>query len=274
MVVLAAKALMHSGQRGIVFTGWAKLSMTLLSKATKDVALLAYAEKNIVFVEGAPHEWLFPKVLCTVHHGGAGTTAAAMRAGMPTIITPVFLDQWDHAYLVNNLGVGVGFEKQFQKISAEELGTAIKQVVQSTEIAAKAKQIGKILKEEDGAQNIVNAVQDFWQRWVESGKYQAKMDDMKRVRKEAKQSFFARNFSCFHGCFSFRSKQQPRLPNAHSPEESLENLMPSLLNKNLSPAMEAFADIKGIQSAGSISPSHYRRRPATADFFKGKDNGR
>jgi len=129
-----------------------------------------------------------------------------MRAGMPTIITPVFLDQWDHAYLVNNLGVGVGFEKQFQKISAEELGTAIKQVVQSTEIAAKAKQIGKILKEEDGAQNIVNAVQDFWQRWVESGKYQAKMDDMKRVR--------------------------------------------------------------------SISPSHYRRRPATADFFKGKDNGR
>jgi len=55
MVVLAAKALMHSGQRGIVFTGWAKLSMTLLSKATKDVALLAYAEKNIVFVEGAPH---------------------------------------------------------------------------------------------------------------------------------------------------------------------------------------------------------------------------
>mmetsp|Transcript_71230 Transcript_71230/g.135856 ORF Transcript_71230/g.135856 Transcript_71230/m.135856 type:complete len:319 (-) Transcript_71230:101-1057(-) len=206
MVVLASRALMHSGQRGIILSGYAKLSMTVLSKATDDAALLAYAEKNILFVKSAPHEWLFPQVSCTVHHGGVGTLTAALRAGKPTIITPVFLDQWDHAHLVNRLGAGIGFDKQLQKISAEELGDAMRKVVESTEMAAKAKEAGEILQEEDGTQNIVNAVQDFWQEWVESGKYQAKMDDMKRVR--------------------------------------------------------------------SISPSHYRRRPATADFFKGKDNGR
>jgi len=259
MVVFVSRALMHSGQRGIILSGWAKLSMTALIQATKDMALLAYAAKNILFVDKAPHEWLFPRVACTVHHGGAGTMASALRAGVPTVITPVFLDQWDHSYLVNKLGVGIGFKKQFQKISAEELGTAIKNVLESTEITAKAKRMGETLRKEHGTQNIVNAVQDFWHRWVQSGRYQAKIMEKKRLRDEARQSSHARSFSCFQGCFSFRSKQKQRLLDTPPLKDDDVNPMPNLLNHSI----ELLADVKGIPLAGStvgfVCPKHYRQ---------------
>jgi len=170
--------------------------MSALTNATKDTALIAYAEKNILFVESVSHEWLFTKVLCTVHHGGAGTTVAAMRAGVPTIITPVFLDQFDHAYLVNKLGVGIGFGKQFQKITAEELGNAIKEVQDSSEMAAKAKEMCDTLKEENGTSNMVTAVQDFWHQWVESGKYRAKISEIKMAKEESQTNSSQRRFSC------------------------------------------------------------------------------
>ena len=60
-----------------------------------------------------------------VHHGGAGTTNASLRSGSPTIVTPIFFDQFDHAYLVSKLGVGVGFSKHFKDISKSDLAESI-----------------------------------------------------------------------------------------------------------------------------------------------------
>ena len=91
MVLMATEALRESGQRGIILGGWAQLSQELLEKATKDEALIEYARENILFVNKAPHEWLLPRVSAAVHHGGAGTTNASLRAGVPTIITPGML---------------------------------------------------------------------------------------------------------------------------------------------------------------------------------------
>ena len=45
----------------------------------------------------ASHQWLFPRCSCVVHHGGLGTTQAALRAGVPSVITPVFGDQFHNA---------------------------------------------------------------------------------------------------------------------------------------------------------------------------------
>merc|ERR1711879_213697 len=87
-------------------------------------SLVDYAKENILFVEKAPHEWLFPRCVCTVHHGGSGTLAAALRAGRPTVITPVFLDQFDHAEMVKRLGAGVG-TKHLSKLSVSQLASAI-----------------------------------------------------------------------------------------------------------------------------------------------------
>ena len=108
MAEFAVRALMEANVRGIVLGGWAGLDHTIL----QDADLRKYAQDRVLFVQKAPHEWLFRQVDLTVHHGGSGTTAAALRAGKPTIVTPVFLDQWDHAYLVNRLDVGYGFEKK------------------------------------------------------------------------------------------------------------------------------------------------------------------
>ena len=153
MVVLATDALRKSNQRGIILGGWAQLSQSVLEKSTEDADLIAYAKKNILFVDKAPHEWLLPKTAAAVHHGGAGTTNASMRSGVPTIITPVFTDQFDNAYLVEQLGVGVGFSKQFQKVSVDELASAIQTVTgkDGSCYCDKAKELSEILLQEGGA---------------------------------------------------------------------------------------------------------------------------
>merc|ERR1712151_1068920 len=104
------RSLVKSGKRGIVLGGWAELALECLQKESDWEALKDYCDQNVLFVKSAPHVWLFPQCACVVHHGGSGTTAASVNSGTPTIITPVFLDQWDYAALVNehNIGVGTG----------------------------------------------------------------------------------------------------------------------------------------------------------------------
>lgn len=108
----------------------------------------------------------------TIHHGGAGTTTACLRAGVPTIITPVFLDQFDHAHLVNELGVGIGFhKKQLQKISYVELGDAIRKVAADTSMRDKAKRLSEILSKEDGASCAADEVEAFWKEYCVTGAF-------------------------------------------------------------------------------------------------------
>ena len=109
----------------------------------------------------------------TLFYGGAGTTTACLRAGVPTIITPVFLDQFDHhAHLVNELGVGIGFhKKQLQKISYVELGDAIRKVAADTSMRDKAKRLSEILSREDGASCAADEVEAFWKEYCVTGAF-------------------------------------------------------------------------------------------------------
>jgi len=102
-----------------------------------------------------PHERILPRVSWTVHHGGAGTTNSALRAGVLRILTPVCFDQLGRAYLVNKFGVGVGFSTQLQQISAEELGIVIKKLVADSEENARAKDLSIVLRNEDRAAAVV-----------------------------------------------------------------------------------------------------------------------
>jgi sterol 3beta-glucosyltransferase len=56
-------------------------------------------------LEKIPHDWLFPQIDAALHHGGAGTTGASLRAGIPTLIKPWFGDQFFWASRVQKLGV-------------------------------------------------------------------------------------------------------------------------------------------------------------------------
>merc|ERR1719343_327011 len=173
MVELVATAVKVAGSRAIVYQGWADLSLDTLRKATGDKALIEYAEQNLLFVGKTPHEWIFPQCSCIVHHGGAGTLATAARSGTPQIITPVFLDQWDHARFLNLYGAGFGFEKtQLTKLSAKELGEAIQKVEASEQIKAKAAEWGEAARAENGCQKVVEHVEWFWSECVETGKWE------------------------------------------------------------------------------------------------------
>jgi hypothetical protein len=176
MVELVAKALQASGQRAIILAGWVGLSMELLRTVTTDKDLLEYMDKNALFVTKAPHEWLFKQCSCIVHHGGAGTLGCAMRSGVPQVITPIFLDQWDHSHLINQVGNGHGFPKQLQKITPAELGDAMKKVTGNPDFAVKAKEASMKICAEDGVAYVVDYIDKFWREECVTGKWKAKVE--------------------------------------------------------------------------------------------------
>jgi len=182
MCELVVKAAKLSGARAIISSGWADLGLSVLQAATEDESLLTYAKEKILFVGNAPHEWLFPQCACAVHHGGSGTTNASLRSGAPTIITPVLLDQFDHARIVNELGIGVGFTKQFQKITAEELADAMKTCMSSPQIAKKAKEVSAEVCAQQGTLGVVDAVEKFWTNQVETGDFEQLVNERKQRR--------------------------------------------------------------------------------------------
>ncbi|KAL3902351.1 MAG: hypothetical protein SGPRY_012101 [Prymnesium sp.] len=121
MSELAIRALFQVGRRGVVVGGWANLSPSLLPQDMPDTKeLMEFASKKIIFVKEAPHEWLFRRCAVIVHHGGAGTTAAALRSGVPSIVTPCFADQPELAAKTKALGVGIAL-KQFRTITPKKL---------------------------------------------------------------------------------------------------------------------------------------------------------
>ena len=82
---------------------------------------------------------------------------------MPSIITPVFFDQWDHAHVLNELGVGFGFAStQFQKITPEELGTAIHDVVNDEDMKAQASRVAEAIRAENGQKAVLKVIEEFY----------------------------------------------------------------------------------------------------------------
>lgn len=90
-IVLAG--LEKSGQRGLLVSAWGGLKAADLPQ-------------NVLMAESIPHDWLFPQVAAVVHHGGAGTTAAGLRAGKPSIICPFMADQPFWGKLIYQQGMG------------------------------------------------------------------------------------------------------------------------------------------------------------------------
>ena len=79
-------------------------------------------------VDGVPFAWLFPRVAAVVHHGGAGTTSAGLRAGVPSVVVPFFGDQPYWGLRVADLGVGpVPIPRK--KLTVERLAQAIQTAV-------------------------------------------------------------------------------------------------------------------------------------------------
>jgi UDP:flavonoid glycosyltransferase YjiC (YdhE family) len=125
-----------------------------------DEALHGLEIPKTVYHAGAmPHSWFFDQVSMVIHHGGFGTTAATLRAGVPSIVVPHVIDQFYWGQRVNELGVSPGFISR-GKLNVENLSEAIMRVRNDGRIQEKASELGcKIRTEADGVTAAVRAIE-------------------------------------------------------------------------------------------------------------------
>ncbi len=140
------EALQGSGQRGVIASGWGGLRPSDLPE-------------SIYLLKEAPHDWLFPRMSAVVHHGGAGTTAAGLRAGKPTVICPFIADQPFWGKRVEALGVGTAPIPQKQ-LTADKLAAAIRTAANDDGIRQRAAALGQQLQTEDGIGNALKVIED------------------------------------------------------------------------------------------------------------------
>jgi UDP:flavonoid glycosyltransferase YjiC (YdhE family) len=140
---LLLQALASSPRRCLLATGWSGLGRKPLPAHWREVA-------------GAPHEKLFPRVALVVHHGGSGTTASALRAGVAQVILPLILDQYHHAQLLHQAGL-IPQPVAMERISAAQLRAAVETALA---LPADARlDVARRLQTSDGAATLVQQLE-------------------------------------------------------------------------------------------------------------------
>jgi UDP:flavonoid glycosyltransferase YjiC (YdhE family) len=145
---LVLEALSRAQQRAILLSGWGGLR--------KD-----NVPSSVFMLDSIPHSWLFPRAAAVVHHGGAGTTAAGLRAGVPSIVVPFFGDQpfWGHR--IAQLGVGPTPIPR-RKLTPENLANAILTAVADQPMRDRATALGSKIRAEDGVARAVEVIHSYW----------------------------------------------------------------------------------------------------------------
>ena len=144
---LLVNALAESGQRGLLFRGWGDLGNIPLPD-------------SVMVTDTIPHDWLLPQMACAVHHGGAGTTAAALRAGIPSVAVPFFGDQGLWSERVYEAGAGPP-PIQRRDLSASALAAAIRQAVGCAKMRECAARLGSHLQAEEGVARAVTWLEQY-----------------------------------------------------------------------------------------------------------------
>ncbi len=138
------RALRMAGQRGIIYRGWGDLGNIPLPP-------------DVLAVDAVPHGWLFERVAAVVHHGGAGTTAAGLRAGRPTVTVPFFGDQRFWGTRVAALGAGPPPIPR-PALTAERLAAALRQATEDPAILKGAADAALHLASEQGVARAIAAL--------------------------------------------------------------------------------------------------------------------
>jgi sterol 3beta-glucosyltransferase len=142
---LVLQALARTGQRAVLSSGWGGLKKEHLPE-------------TVFMVGSIPHSWLFPKMAAVVHHGGAGTTGAGLRAGIPSIITPFFGDQPFWGQKVYTLGVGPQPIPR-RRLTIHNLAEAIQCAVTDRTMQKKAADLGDRIRAENGIAQAVAVIE-------------------------------------------------------------------------------------------------------------------
>lgn len=141
---LVVQALARAGQRGVIASGWGGLRKEQLPA-------------SVFMIEALPHSWLFPHMAAVVHHGGAGTTAAGLQAGVPSIITPFFADQPFWGRRVYELGVGPRPIAR-RALAVDKLAAAMECAVSDQAMRKRAAELGARIRGENGVARAVSLI--------------------------------------------------------------------------------------------------------------------
>ena len=140
MTDLIFEAVRKTGQRALVSKGWGGLGSDEMA-----------APDGVYMLGNVPHDWLFQKVSAVVHHGGAGTTAAGIAAGKPTVIVPFFGDQPFWGAMVHKAGAGPE-PIPHKKLNADNLAAAITEALTPAS-KERAKELRDKISQEKGTDN-------------------------------------------------------------------------------------------------------------------------
>ena len=144
LTALITEAVRKAGVRALVSQGWGGLRVD--DAGMKD---------SIFLIGNCPHDWLFQRVSCVIHHGGAGTTAAGISAGRPTTIVPFFGDQPFWGDMMARSGAGPP-PIPHKQLTAGKLASAIAECIKPT-TSDKALELSSKIKMETGAASAVES---------------------------------------------------------------------------------------------------------------------
>ena len=150
MTKLVYQAMSQTGRRLVLAKGWGGLG----DESDDGERLL---------IEGAPHSLLFPRTAAVVHHGGAGTTAAAARAGVPQIIVPHIFDQFYWGKRVHQLGLGPRPIPQ-SRLTPQLLEKALHECLNNDVYARNAASLAGKLSQSDGVGRTIKYIESTFGR--------------------------------------------------------------------------------------------------------------
>jgi UDP:flavonoid glycosyltransferase YjiC (YdhE family) len=139
---IIAAAVGRAGVRAVVQSGWAGL---------------VPSGDDILGVGDVPHDWLFPRMAAVVHHAGAGTTGAGLRAGVPAVGVPVLVDQPFWAARLHHLGVGPP-PLPLHQLTADALADALRTCLDRPAYRDRATELGHRISAEDGAEAVLTQI--------------------------------------------------------------------------------------------------------------------
>ncbi|WP_345800482.1 glycosyltransferase [Microbacterium sp. AZCO] len=138
-------AVTRVGVRAVLLTGWGGL-------------VGAVSDENMRVEASVPYSWLFPRVAATVHHGGAGTTGAALAAGVPTFVVPFGADQLFWGGRAEALGVAPRAVTS-RRLTVDRLSSAIDRMLGEDGMRRRAAALGEELRAEDGARRAIDHIE-------------------------------------------------------------------------------------------------------------------
>jgi sterol 3beta-glucosyltransferase len=142
-------ALTRSRKRGILISGWGGL---------KGIEL----PETIFPIRFVPYDWLLPRISAMIHHGGSGSTAAALRAGLPSFAVPFGYEQGLWGQQIAKLGVGLK-PIMPDRLTADRLARAICRVSEDGALRSRAARLGESLRGEDGIGHAVRIIEQVVQ---------------------------------------------------------------------------------------------------------------